>query len=223
MDSPIQAPALDDDAADDKPASALLEELVGVFPEERVTIGEILDRLDGRAVGVLLLLLALPMCIPNIPGVSTLFGLLLIAPALQLTFANDKAWLPRRAKRWTVPRQALERAIQGGAPLLRKIERVVRPSWTVFVRRPATQLLGLQTLAMALVLLLPIPGGNWPPGMTVAATGLALVQRDGRLALLTVPMGLVSIGVAWVGYRLGLAVLTESGRIINEAFGVSWF
>ncbi len=222
MDSPT--PVLDRGVDKDaRPASSLLQDLTESFATPQISVGEIVDRLDGRAVGLLLLLLALPMCIPNVPGLSTLFGLLMIAPALQLIVASKRVWLPRSARAWMVPREALQRAVYGGAPLLRRIERVVRPNWSVFVRPPATQWLGLQTLAMALVLLLPIPGGNWPPGMTVAATGLALVQRDGRLALLTAPMAAVSVGVAWIGFRLGMAVLQQADALFNSAFGFTLF
>lgn len=208
---------------DAPPASVLLDELRDSFQSERVSVGEILDRLAGRAVGVVLLLLALPMCIPNVPGISTIFGLLILAPAVQLLMSSDELWLPRRVRAWTVPREALNNAIRTGLPALRKIEGFVRPRWSIFVRPPAEQWLGLQTLLMALVLLLPIPGGNWPPGITVAATGLALAQRDGRLALLTLPLAAISIGVAWIGFRIGLVVVQEIGAILMGLFSGAWF
>jgi hypothetical protein len=151
-----------------------------------------------------------------VPGISTIFGLLIIAPALQLIFSRDRIWLPRRIRAWTVPREALNGAIRGALPYLQKVERHIRPHWTFLVRPPAMQLLGVQTLLMALVLLLPIPLGNWPPGMTVAATGLALAQRDGRIALLSVPMAVVSVFIAWLGFRFGVAVLREAGDILQN-------
>jgi hypothetical protein len=54
--------------------------------------------------------------------------------------------------------------------------------------------------------------------MTVAATALALIQRDGRLALLTIPMGLVSLAIAWIGFRLGFAALRELGDIVQRGW-----
>lgn len=220
MDSVAKASLPNGDAP---PASVLLEELQDAFQSDRVSVGEILDRLEGRAVGVVLLLLALPMCIPNVPGISTIFGLLIIAPALQLVLSSDELWLPKRMRAWTVPREALSNAIRTGLPTLRRIESFIRPRWAVFVRPPAEQWLGLQTLLMALVLLLPIPGGNWPPGITVAATGLALAQRDGRMALLTAPMAAISLAVAWIGFRIGLAVLHEIGDILSGLLSGAWF
>jgi hypothetical protein len=117
-----------------------------------------------------------------------------------------------------VPRAALSGALRRATPTLRKIERLIGTRWTMFVLPPAEQLLGLQTVLMALVLMLPIPGGNWPPGITVAATGLALAQRDGRLALLTVPMAAVSVAIAWIGFRLGLAVINHSIQFVERLF-----
>jgi hypothetical protein len=198
--------------------SALLMHLAQAEGEERVSVGEIVSRLGDRAPGLLLLMLALPMCIPNVPGISTIFGLLMLAPAIQLMLAREQLWLPNGVRAWTVPRAALSGALRRATPTLRKIERLIGTRWTMFVLPPAEQLLGLQTVLMALVLMLPIPGGNWPPGITVAATGLALAQRDGRLALLTVPMAAVSVAIAWIGFRLGLAVINHSIQFVERLF-----
>jgi len=70
--------------------------------------------------------------------------------------------------------------------------------------------------AMSTVAVLPIPGGNWPPGVTIAITALALLQRDGLLMLLSVPAAAISVGVAYVGVRLGWAALSELGQLIHS-------
>jgi len=117
-----------------------------------------------------------------------------------------------------VPRSALNSAIHAALPILRRIETFVRPRWLVFIRPPAEQWLGFQTLVMALVLLLPIPGGNWPPGITVAATGLALAQRDGRLALITAPLAAISVAIAWLGFKVGMIVLGQMWDFLAKLF-----
>ncbi len=199
--------------------SAVLMHIAESTGDERISISEIVSRLGDRAPGLLLVLLALPMCIPNVPGISTIFGVLMLAPAIQLTLARDQLWLPNSVRAWTVPRAAFNGALRRAAPSLRRIEHLIGTRWTMFVLPPAEQLLGLQTVLMALVLMLPIPGGNWPPGITVAATGLALAQRDGRLALLTVPMAATSIAVAWIGFRIGVAVFNQTFHFIASLFG----
>ena len=202
--------------------STLLEELHDAFPNETVSVRELLDKLEGRAFGLLLLLLALPMCIPNIPGISTIFGILLVAPAFQMIFASGQPWLPKRLRAWSFQREHLQKAIRGAVPILRRIEHFVQPRWSWLTRPPFTIFLGLQTLLLAFVLMLPIPAGNWPPGMTIAMTALALLQRDGLLAVLSVPAALVSVFVAYVGIRIGIAALSELGWVLTSVLTGHW-
>lgn len=178
------------------PASELLTELTDAFPGESVTVGDLLDRLDSRANGVVLLVLALPMCIPNIPGISTIFGFLMIAPALQLLLGQHKLWAPARVRAWRVDSQALRKTFGAAIPALKRVEYLIKPRLEFLTRFPFTIYVGLQTLFMAFVLILPIPLGNWPPGITVALTALALLQRDGVLMLLTVAACALSTYIA---------------------------
>jgi hypothetical protein len=169
----------------------------------------LIDRLDSRAHGMLLLVLALPMCIPNIPGISTIFGILMLAPALQLVLGSRRLWVPQRVRRWSISGDALRRTFRAAAGPLKRIEYLIKPRWSRLTRFPVTILVGLQTLLMALILILPIPFANWPPGMTVAMTALALLQRDGKLMLLTIPAAIASVASVYLGTRLGLAVINS--------------
>ncbi|MES1199504.1 MAG: exopolysaccharide biosynthesis protein [Pseudomonadota bacterium] len=188
-------------------ASAVLEDLVEAFPDERVSVGELIDRLEGRAHGALLLILALPMCIPNVPGISTIFGALMLAPAIQLALGQRKLWLPKRARAWTFPRAGLHRALGAAIPFLKRVEYLIRPRFAFLTRWPVTTYIGLQTLLMALILILPVWGANWPPGITVALTAIALLQRDGILMLLTLPAAAGSVAALYFGARLGFELI----------------
>lgn len=194
-------------AAPGRTVSELLEDLIEAFPGEKTSVGELIDQLDSRAHGVLLLVLALPMCIPNVPGISTIFGILMLAPALQLVLGSRRLWVPRRARQWEIDCNALRRTFQVATPTLRRLEKLIKPRWTRLTRFPVTILVGLQTLLMALILILPIPFANWPPGITVAMTALALLQRDGVLMLLTIPAAIASVASVYIGSRLGLAAI----------------
>ncbi|MEZ5994894.1 MAG: exopolysaccharide biosynthesis protein [Hyphomonadaceae bacterium] len=213
--SPVQmdmpAPASPPDAGHEFPrgraTSALLEDLVEAFPDDTVSVGDLIDRLDSRAHGMLLLVLSLPMCVPNVPGISTIFGALMLAPAVQLVLGSRRLWLPRRARAWRVPCSALRRTFSVAIPPLKRVEYLIRPRWAMLTHFPLTILIGLQTLLMAVILILPIPFANWPPGMTVAITSLALLQRDGLLMLLTIPAAVASVGSVYFGARVGLSVI----------------
>lgn len=179
-------------------ASALLEDLVEAFPNEKISVGELLDRLDSRAHGVLMLILALPMLIPNIPGISTIFGVLMLPPALALMLGQRRMWMPEKVRAWTFDRSGFNKALKVAIPALKRVEFLIKPRISFLTRWPATSYVGFQTLIMGLVLILPIWGANLSPGVTVTFTALALLQRDGLLMLLSVPCAVGS--VAWVFY-----------------------
>jgi hypothetical protein len=200
-------------------ASALLEGLIEAFPQEKTSVGALIDQLDSRAYGVLLLVLALPMCIPNVPGISTIFGVLMMLPALQMVMGSRRLWVPRRVRSWEVESAQLRRTLRAAIPALKRVEYLIKPRWARLTRFPLTILVGLQTLLMAFILILPIPFANWPPGMTVAMTALALLQRDGLLMLLTIPAAIASIASVYLGARVGLAVINQMVEWVQRLFG----
>lgn len=190
------------------PASEMMANLAGEIGYERLSVGEFLDRLDARAPGLLLLILALPMCVPNIPGISTIFGTLLIAPSVQMIFGRSSLWLPKRVRSWNFSGRALAAALRLSVPMLRWVERFTQPRLNWVMRWPSTGLVGLQTLMMALVLILPMWGANLIPGVAVAVTGLAILQRDGALMMLSVPVAAASLAWVYFGAKYVISFAT---------------
>lgn len=198
--APLVAPL-----SDTPPTSAVLEDLLAAFPQEKISVGALIDRLQTRAHAVLLLVLALPMCIPNVPGVSTIFGVLMIAPAIQVMLGHKRLWLPRRARAIEFPRASLEAAFGKAIPLLKRLEYLIKPRFCFLTTWPSTTYIGAQCLLMALILILPIWGANLTPGITVVLTSLALLQRDGIVMLFSVPAAVGSAAWVYFGAKLSIA------------------
>lgn len=188
--------------------SDLLKELHDAFPgEEQIAVRDVLTRLDGRAFGLLLLILALPNCIPNVPGISTVFGVLLVAPALQMIFGAGTPWIPKKIGDLKIEPATFRKCIDISMPTLLRIEKLVQPRFQFLTQKPVTIWFGIQTLILAGILMLPIPLGNWPPGMSVAALAIALLQRDGLMALISFGFFLLSLAVAPLGIGMAIAGL----------------
>jgi hypothetical protein len=102
--------------------------------------------------------------------------------------------------------------------MLRRVEYLIKPRWSRLTRFPATILVGLNVMLMAFILILPIPFANWPPGMTVAMTSLALLQRDGVLMVLTIPAAIASVGSVYIGTRFGLFAINELVDWVQRLF-----
>ena len=199
--------------------SALLLELRDAFPgDDPISVRDVLKRLDGRAFGLLLLIMALPNCIPNVPGISTVFGILMVAPAIQMIFGAGSPWVPRKIADMKIEPVTFRKGIDFALPALIKIEKLVQPRLQFLTQKPATIWFGVQTIILAGVLILPIPLGNWPPGMSVAALAIGLLQRDGLMAIISFLFFLVSLVIAPLGIGMAIAainwfVTTVSGTL----------
>lgn len=199
--------------------SELLSDLRNAFQgDDAITVRDVLNKLDRRGFGLLLLLLALPNCIPNIPGISTIFGILLLAPGLQMIFGAGTVWLPKRLANMEVKPDMVRRAIDASLPRLRSLEKFVRPRLEFLTERPFTILSGIQVVILACILILPIPLGNWPPGMSVAALAIGLMQRDGVMTLISIGLFIASLIIAPLGLGMAIAGLNWAAGAIAEFF-----
>lgn len=166
---------------------------------DQVLAGELIDHLAGRGVAILLLVFSLPLCVPNIPGISTLFGLLLMAPSIQMILGRAAVWLPGFVRTWSFRGDALRATLRACGKLLQKVEFLARPRLGHLTEGTFISLAGVQTLVMALVLLLPMPGANVIPGFAVALTGLAILQKDGLFMLLSTAVAVAALIWVYLG------------------------
>jgi len=169
-------------ASDALPLSAILR-AVAERDAPSISIAELTELFGGRALGALLLVFGLVCTLPFPPGGTTLFGAPLVLLAPQLIFGRRAPWLPRGVRARTLSTDHLARGLPRVLVWLERVEAVSRPRFALLFGAIGERLIGLVVFVLALVLILPIPGGNFLPGVTVSVLSLALVQRDGLLAL----------------------------------------
>ncbi len=164
------------------PLSTILR-AVAEREEPTVSVAELMELFGGRALGALLLVFGLACTLPLPPGSTTLLGapLLLLAP--QLVIGARVPWLPRRIRERTMSTDVLRRSLPSALKWLERVEAVSRPRLTFLFGAVGERLIGLVCTVLAVVLILPIPFGNMVPAAAVSLLSLALIQRDGVLAL----------------------------------------
>ena len=180
---------------------ALLQ-LIGKVRGEQssVRLGAVLDRVGRRSFGPMLLLAGLIVMAPligDIPGVPTVVAVFVFLLALQLLLGREHFWLPRWLLARRISRSTLHKALVWMMPVARFVDRFLRPRMTVLVNGGAR--FGVALLAMLVSLLMPamefIPFSANAAGVTLTVLGLALVARDGLLALIAFVLSGLSLGV----------------------------
>lgn len=205
-DPPEDAPTESDDLL---ATSDVLLRLVRNFPGERLTMGDIVDGLEDRAFGFLMLLFALPNCppMPGIPLVSSVTGTPLAFFAGQLALGQHTPWLPRWLLRRSIERAKLLRALERIAPHVRRVEAMLKHRWPHLATGTGERAAAAASFVLAVILALPIPGGNLLPAWAITLFSLGIVERDG-----------VCIAIGWVVTALALAlvafVLTVGIKVI---------
>lgn len=173
--------------------SEQLAQLAKDAPTQTVTLDWVLERLNERAFGLFLLVLALPCCIPFLYGIPQVVSLPLMLVSVQILLGRRTPWLPTNLGARTVTQDGLQNLAERAGPWLRKIESLSRPRLTSLSRPPMDRLVGLGLVLFSASILVPLPATNTVPGIAVVIISMGLLQRDGILILL----GLLA-GTVWI-------------------------
>ena len=175
--------------------SELLARVVAEHPADRIAFADIVAAIGDRGLGALLLLFALPNLLPLLPGMSLVTALPLILLAAQMVAGRHQPWLPRWIMRLSVEKSRVLRGMPRVLIVMRLVERLIRPRLSVVTGRGATRLMGAMALILSLIAWLPVPGLHYGPALVIAMFGLALINRDGVLALVAALAGTIGVVV----------------------------
>jgi hypothetical protein len=193
----------------DRPLSEVVRELAQ-SEASTISLGEVIDAFGASALAGMLLVFGLACALPLPPGATTVFGLPLLLLAPQLLFDQPGPWLPRKLRDRRMKMPELRRVFERMTPWLRRMESVSRPRLAFAVGRSGRRLMGLICTLLAVVLILPIPLGNMLPAATVSIFSLALIQRDGAVAMAGYVFAAASVGALVLAANL-IGALIETG------------
>ncbi|GAB4069644.1 exopolysaccharide biosynthesis protein [Ancylobacter sonchi] len=197
----------------DNEATRLSDVLVSIASDEtreRIAIGDLLTAMQERAFGPLMLVFALPNVLPTPPGTSTVLGAPLIFLTAQLAFGLSP-WLPPLISRRSIARKDFAAFVGKAVPWLAKAENLLRPRFGFLAHPPAEYVVGVVSLILAVVLVLPIPLGNMLPALAICVMALGILERDGIWVMAGIVIAIASLGVVsgvvWGFVEAGLYLL----------------
>ena len=126
MTEPIHHPTPAEEVLD--PISAELRSLLPAAEGKAMSLEQIASHLKERGWALLVLFLAAPFPIPNIPGLSVPFGIAIGLIGWAFMFRR-RPWLPQFVMRTTLQYSTLERVVPFIARLMERMER-----WTSMMR-----------------------------------------------------------------------------------------
>lgn len=179
---------------------------------ERISIGEIELALGDRSFSTLIVLFSAINMVPAPFGAAMVLGIPLVLLTFQMMLGAKAPWLPKRIRDYSFPRATLVRYENRLIPWLERFERLVKPRYWPFDRVMGERVAGAVGLFMAILLVLPVPLGNWLPALGLFFTGIALSERDGI-------MFAVAMATNVAATIIFFSVLFSLGFIVSWLFG----
>ena len=205
-----------------RPRSLLqsIEAMADDAGETGYTLREIFDRLDERAFGAALFILALPCCIPFLYLVPQIVALPMIALATQMTIGREEPWLPKSLADRRIDKAGLTNTARGGRKWFGWVEVFAKPRLTFLTGKGPERIIGLFLTLFCASILVPLPMTNSVPGMAVALASFGLIQRDGLLVLGGIVAGTAWVGLLVFGVIFGLDFVSElAGSLMSGGDG----
>lgn len=169
--------------------SKLLDQLARTADDSRrLSVRDLVAVIGGRTFAPLVLVAGLVMLAPvigDVPGVPVLMGALVVLVVVQMLMHRRHLWLPG----WLERRSVSGERVSGAVRWLRKpaafLDRWVRPRMTWAVRHGGFVVIAVVCIVVAAAtpLMEVVPFSANLAGAVITIFGLALVSRDGLLAL----------------------------------------
>jgi len=169
-----------------------------------LSIGEMIDTAQDKGFGLLLILLSLPSAIP-LPaiGYSTPFGICAAIIAFQMFKGQTKVSLPERFRKIILPLKFTQKMSWFSLLLLKKTERFVKPRCFWAHTRIVHTALSVAVFTMASFMIIPLPGTNTLPAISIFVIGVGIAEEDGLITIAAIVLSTIATLLSgWLIYLI---------------------
>ncbi|QKV20744.1 exopolysaccharide biosynthesis protein [Oricola thermophila] len=174
-----------------------------------ISLGALSDAMEERAFGLLMLLLALPCCLPFVYLLPQIVALPMVFLAAQMAQGRRAPWLPETLRRRRMPVKGLLEVTARTKRYAGWLERLAHPRLAGLTGDGGLRVLGAVLIVPCLSILLPLPLTNTVPGIGVAIAAAGVIERDGIFVVLGVLIGLLWVLMLAIGGPALLYFLIE--------------
>lgn len=186
--------------------SAVMTHLLELCKKDTLTLGEFLHALSLYGHMMVCLIFSIPFLLPvPLPGLSTIFGLVIGIAGTQLLFGKDP-WVPVSWRSRQISTHLVSKILEFLRKILLKTETVVKPRLRFFARHPGfVKFNGAVILILAGLLALPMPPGfNLPPALAIIVLSIGSIERDGVWIMAGYALAALNVIFFGVFFSIGL-------------------
>jgi hypothetical protein len=206
----------------------LSQEIKSIFSvkNETVTLGSILNRVNQKSFGVLLVILALPSALPlPAPGFAIPFGIGLIFLALDIIKNKPFPTLPKKLVEKEIKTKEDSKLISSMTRFMAFFEKFLKPRFSAIYNSSIfKRSVGLIILICAVSMCIPIPLTNTIPAFGVFLIGLGMLEEDLLFTSLGALVSLAGVALTVTLITLisifGLEAIELTENFIKDTLGL---
>ncbi len=160
---------------------------------DQMSLGELVATLGDRSFGWCILVFTLLNFVPFPPGTDMILSLPVLMLTAQMVLGFDSVWLPGFVSRIRIGRRGFQKLVMRFGPMMRRIEKVIRPRHEWVFTAPAERMLGAFLFLVGIALFAPIPFSGYLTALTLCIASIGMIERDGLVTLAGAALGLVAI------------------------------
>lgn len=180
------------------------------IPESGLKLDQLLRLAPGGKLPAMIVLCTLPAALPGLQ-----LGWVCVPVLLYLSLAlwRGQAYveLPERLAAKSVSPKAARALVNACAWGAAKFGTYCRLTWPALARRTRRKPAAALVAMMALVIFLPVPGGNFLPALSIVTLMAGVVWRDGRAIVAAVVIAVLSlslvIALGWAAWAAATTLL----------------
>ena len=186
----------------------VIEDVVNKSSSDRVPLRDLIDAMDSIGFGLAMMIFSLGIIVPLPPPFPSVIAIQLLIFSAQMTFGYSAPKLPKRFCDMTVKRSVLAMLVQKSSPIIRKVERILKPRLLFMTVPFAEKIIGLFVLLFSSFILLPIPFSNLIPGLGVLIISFGLLGKDGLVIILGMTVGMTGVFISVATIILGVEAIS---------------
>lgn len=171
---------------------------------EKVELGEVVEHLEHRGFGPILLAPALVALFPTgaIPGIPSACGILIFLIAIQMAWGKKHPWLPSKLTAIGFSQEKLGKVIDKVCPYTQKIDRWFKPRISILSEGVVKRLVAL-LCALAGLIMIPlelVPFAVMLPAFAIVLAAVGLSTEDGIVIAIASVIMVGSFYLLWINY-----------------------
>jgi hypothetical protein len=158
--------------------------LLDRYDGKNIHVSDMLQAMGDRGFGFAFIAFGiLAAVLPT--GLCSIMSVPILLFSSQLLIGRSHPSIPDRFNRRSFAADRVQAGLRNTEKWLRHLEAFAKPRWPAFTGRFITRLAAFFCLTLALVIVVPGPFTNLPPGIAITLFGFAMAERDGLLMLLS--------------------------------------